>query len=248
MTRRRLLILGGTREAHELAARAAALPGIEVVSSLAGRTRAPQLPDGNVRRGGFGGADGLARYLDAAAIDAVIDATHPFAATISRHAAEACAAAGRPRLMLVRPLWRREPGDHWIEVADMAGAAAALDGLAARVFLAIGRQELAAFAGRRGIWFLVRLVEPPEAPLPLDAYELVLGRGPFAVADEIELLRSRRIGALVSKNSGGEATYAKIAAARALGLPVVMVRRPALPEGETAASVDDAVAWLARLG
>lgn len=244
MAERRLLILGGTGEARALAERAARLPGLEVVTSLAGRTRAPALPKGRFRTGGFGGADGLAAYLEEAAIDLVIDATHPFAARISRHAAEASARIGRPHLMLVRPPWPRESQDRWIEVADLKSAAAALGGLARRVFLTVGRQELGNFARLRDCRFVVRLIEPPAVPLPLADAELIIARGPFALEDERRLMTTHRIEALVSKNSGGDATYAKIAAARALGLPVVMVSRPPLPEAPRVTDVDGALLWL----
>lgn len=244
MAERRLLILGGTGEAAALAARAALVPRLRVITSLAGRTSAPIAPKGELRRGGFGGADGLAAYLRDAAIDIVVDATHPFAAAISRHAAEACARAGKPRLVLMRPPWQRQSGDRWIEVDDLAGAAAALPGLARRVFLSVGRQELRAFRAVRDCWFLVRLIEPPRAALPLPEAEIITARGPFALEDERELMTSRRIEALVSKNSGGDATYAKIAAARELGLPVVMVRRPPPPPGEIVEAVEAALDWI----
>jgi len=239
-----LLILGGTGEAAALAARAALVPQLRVITSLAGRTSAPLAPHGELRRGGFGGADGLAAYLRDAAIDLVVDATHPFAAVISRHAAEACARAGKPSLMLVRPPWQRQSGDRWIEVDDLAGAAAALPGLARRVFLSVGRQELRTFRAVRDCWFLVRLIEPPRAALPLAEAEIITARGPFTVEDERQLMTSRRIEALVSKNSGGDATYAKIAAARELGLPVVMVRRPPPPPGEIVEAVEAALDWI----
>ena len=239
-----LLILGGTGEAAALAARATLVPQLRVITSLAGRTSAPLAPHGELRRGGFGGADGLAAYLRDAAIDLVVDATHPFAAVISRHAAEACARAGKPSLMLVRPPWQRQSGDRWIEVDDFAGAAAALPGLARRVFLSVGRQELRTFRAVRDCWFLVRLIEPPRAALPLAEAEIITARGPFTVEDERQLMTSRRIEALVSKNSGGDATYAKIAAARELGLPVVMVRRPPPPPGEIVEAVEAALDWI----
>ncbi len=239
-----LLILGGTGEASALAARAALVPQLRVVTSLAGRTSAPLAPYGELRRGGFGGADGLAAYLRDAAIDLVVDATHPFAAVISRHAAEACARAAKPRLVLVRPPWQRQSGDRWIEVDDLAGAAAALPGLAHRVFLSVGRQELRTFGAVRDCWFLVRLIEPPRTALPLAEAEIITARGPFTVEDERDLMTSRRIEALVSKNSGGDATYAKIAAAAALGLPVVIVRRPPPPPGEIVEAVEAALDWI----
>lgn len=245
---RRLLILGGTREALDLARLATADPRLHVITSLAGRTRARAAIPGEVRVGGFGGAEGLARYLREAGIDLVIDATHPFAATMAGNAAKACEAAGVPRLKLLRPPWCAVDGDRWIEVPDTAAAAAALPGLAKRVFLTSGQRNLTAFAALEDTWFLVRLIDPPEAPIPLTQHRLIQARGPFAEDDEIALLGEHRIEAVVAKNSGGALTYAKVAAARRLGLAVVMLRRPAPAGGETAGSVGAALAWIdARL-
>jgi precorrin-6A/cobalt-precorrin-6A reductase len=238
----RLLILGGTAEAVALARACAGRPALEVISSLAGRTRAPALPPGEVRIGGFGGAGGLARFLAARAIDRVIDATHPFAAQIGGHAAQACREASVPRLRLLRPPWTRAPGDRWIEVADLTEAARRLAELGQRVFLTVGHQDLEAFAGL-DLWFLVRTIEPPGV-LPLRRGHWLAGRGPFAVEDELALLRTHAIDVLVAKASGGDATYAKLTAARQLGLPVVMVRRPPPPPGPVVTSVEAALAWL----
>ncbi len=242
----RLLILGGTGEALALATQAQRLPGLQVITALAGRTTRPTLPQGELRSGGFGGVRGLAAYLEEASIYLVVDATHPFAAQISGHAAAACAQTGRPLLMLVRPPWDRAPGDRWIEVDTMSAAAAALAGMVRRAFLTVGRRELAAFAALEDHWFLVRVIEPPANGLTLRDYALVAARGPFTVEGETRLMRDHRIEALVSKNSGGAPTYAKIAAARELGIPVVMVRRPSLPEAERVADVAGAMAWIAR--
>ena len=242
----RVLILGGTAEAAALARALAEDARVAATTSLAGRTRAPGELPGAVRRGGFGGAQALADYLEARAVDLLVDATHPFAARISRNAAQACAAAGVPRLVLTRAPWTAREGDRWIPVPDTEAAAAALPGLGRRVFLTIGRQELAAFTGLEAVWFLVRLVEPPEDPIPLHDCHLVLGRGPFSLEQETALLRAQGIEVVVSKNSGGPGTYAKIEAARALDLPVVMVARPALPEGDTVETVAAALAWLER--
>lgn len=241
---RRLLILGGTRDALDLARRATADPALHVITSLAGRTRTPAAIPGELRVGGFGGVEGLVRYLREAAIDLVIDATHPFAATMARNAAEACDTAGLPRLKLLRPPWRRVEGDRWIEVPDLAAAAAALPGLAERIFLTSGQRDLTAFAALEKVWFLLRLIDPPEAPVPLSRHQLILARGPFAEDDEIALLREHRIEAVVAKNSGGPLTHAKIAAARRLALPVVMVQRPQAPAGEIVADLEAAFAWL----
>ncbi len=242
MAERRLLILGGTGEALALAEQASRLPDLRVITSLAGRTRKPVMPAGEARIGGFGGADGLAEYLRDTSIDLVVDATHPFAAEISRNAAAARAATGVPLLALTRPAWIPRDGDRWNVVADADAAAAALTP-ASRVFLAVGRGALGPFA-RADAWFLVRVIDPPDAALPLKDYTLIQGRGPFRLNDEKALLEKHRIDIVVAKNSGGEATYAKIAAARALGLPVVMIRRPPATAGECVASVEEAMAWL----
>jgi precorrin-6A/cobalt-precorrin-6A reductase len=242
MAQVRILILGGTGEAVALAEACATRTGVEVISSLAGRTRAPSLPPGEVRSGGFGGAEGLAGFLAERGIDRLIDATHPFAVQIGAHAKAACAATGVPRLRLLRPPWRREPDDRWIEVADLAEAARRLPALGRRAFLTVGQRELDAFAGL-DLWFLVRTIEP-AGPLPLRRAHWLEARGPFAVEDEIMLLRAHGIDVLVTKASGGEATYAKLIAARRLGLPVLMVRRPSPPPGPVVTSVEAALAWL----
>ncbi len=240
----RVLILGGTAEASGLARALSGDARVAAITSLAGRTRAPAEVPGEVRVGGFGGPEALAEYLRQEAIDLAVDATHPFAARISRNAARACDLAKVPRLVLARPRWTRQADDTWVPVPDTEAAAAALPDLGRRIFLAIGRQELAAFAALAEHWFLVRLVEDPEAPPPLDDYHLVLGRGPFAVEAECDLLHEHKIDALVSKNSGGTGAAAKIAAARALKLPVVMIERPPAPASETAESVEAALAWI----
>jgi precorrin-6A/cobalt-precorrin-6A reductase len=240
--RAKLLILGGTTEAVELAVACAARPGLAVTSSLAGRTQRPILPPGDVRIGGFGGAAGLARFLLERGIDRVVDATHPFAARMSAHAEHACRAAGVPRLRLLRPSWVPVPGDRWMEVASFAEAAQRLPDLGRRVFLTLGRRELRAFA-RLDLWFLVRTIERPGM-LPLRQGRWLVGRGPFALEDELALLRTHAIDVLVTKASGGGATYAKLVAARQLGLPVLMVRRPPPPPGPVVTSVAAALAWL----
>jgi precorrin-6A/cobalt-precorrin-6A reductase len=238
----RVLILGGTGEAVALAEACVARPDLEVISSLAGRTRTPTLPRGEVRSGGFGGPEGLAKFLIERGIERLIDATHPFAVQIGAHAKSACDEVGVPRLRLLRSPWQREPGDRWIEVADLAEAARRLPEFGRRAFLTVGQRDLEAFAGL-DLWFLVRMIEPP-GPSPLPRAEWVAGRGPFAIEDELALLRDHGIDVLVTKASGGEATYAKLAAARGLGLPVLMVRRPPPPPGPVVASVEAALAWL----
>lgn len=246
--RRRLLILGGTAESRALAEAVEAELGerYETITALAGATRAPADTAGARRIGGFGGAEGLAEYLREQAIDCLIDATHPFAARISAHAREANDSVGAARLVLVRPPWPRQAGDDWIEVADMAAARVAVAARGGRVFLTTGVKDLAEFSDLPNCRFLVRLVEAPAKPLPLESCELVVARGPFGEAAEIALMRDHGIELLVSKASGGDATYGKIAAARRLGLPVVMVRRPPVEAGSRVDSVAAALAWLAR--
>jgi precorrin-6A/cobalt-precorrin-6A reductase len=244
---RRVLVLGGTAEARDLAALAAERFGtrVEIIVSLAGRTRTPAASAGTLRIGGFGGADGLATYLTAEKIDLLIDATHPFAATMSAHAHRAAAAAGVTLLRLERPQWSPQPGDRWIAVADAAAAAREAAALGQRIFLSFGGREVGAFAALRDAWFLVRRIERPEEDLPLRRYALTLGRGPFSVDAEIDLLREHRIEVLVTKASGGSATRAKLDAARALALPVVMIARPRKDAALTVASPGDAVCRIA---
>ncbi len=242
---RRLLILGGTREAADLARAVDAGDAgeFEIITSLAGRLPIPPTLPGSVRVGGFGGASGLIRFLQDAKISHVIDATHPFATTISRHALEACGAVGLPRLLLVRPQWQPRAGDRWTEASDFMEAAWLLPRLGRRAFLTIGPGELAAFTGVRDVRFLVRLFVPPTAALPLEDYGVVVARPPFTIDDELTLMRRHRIDLVVSKNSGGT-TEAKLAAARVLDLPVLMIRRPAKPQGARVDSVQAAVDWL----
>jgi precorrin-6A/cobalt-precorrin-6A reductase len=245
----RVLLLAGTTEAATLATLLAARPGVEVVASLAGRTTSPAPLPCEVRTGGFGGPDGLEHALSAGRFDALVDATHPFARVMSRHAAAAAAATGVPRLRLVRPAWRPAAGDRWHDVDDLTAAAGALAALAARrVLLTTGRGELAPFASLQGVHFVVRSIERPDPlPLPAAATTVVLARGPFTEDGELALLRGHRIDTIVARNSGGEATAAKLAAARTLGTRVVMVRRPAPPPGPLAATPEAALRWLDAL-
>lgn len=196
--------------------------------------------------GGFGGATGLTEYLREQQIDLLIDATHPFAAEISFNAATAAAEIKIPHLMLIRPAWEPMSGDHWIEVASNEAAASLLPRLARRIFLTIGRQELSTFAPLQDLWFLMRMIDPPGPNMPLPPGKLLLERGPFDWQAERSLLQDHQIEAIVSKNSGGDATYAKIIAARELGLPVVMVQRPPVPKGDRVESVEDALAWISN--
>jgi precorrin-6A/cobalt-precorrin-6A reductase len=239
-----LLILGGTGEARALAAAVVADGSRRVVSSLAGRVSAPLLPAGEVRLGGFGGPEGLAAWLRAEAITAVVDATHPFAAQISASAVTATGLTGVPLLVLRRPGWAAGPGDDRTRVPDVPAAAAALGDRAGPVFLTTGRGGLAHFADLPHR-FVIRTVDPPDPPLPAD-HVLVRSRGPYRLDGERALLREHGIRALVTKDSGGEMTTAKLTAAREEGVPVIMVDRPALPDPavETVADVSAALAWL----
>jgi precorrin-6A/cobalt-precorrin-6A reductase len=246
----KLLLLGGTGEAMALAQALAARGGIDVVTSLAGRTQISALPPGTVRLGGFGGVPGLAQYLREEKIDLMVDATHPYAAQISRNAAEAAVANGRPLLRVERPAWRTQPGDNWIDVDSLKSAALVARDFH-RVFLTTGATDLNAFAGMPETCFVVRAIGLPPAPLPLTSHEIILARGPFAEEEEQRLLESHRIEAVVSKNSGGSATYGKIAAARALSIPVIMIARPIPSVTQrrvpTVTGVEDALRWIAGM-
>lgn len=236
----RILLLGGTSEARALADRLN--DDIEVISSLAGRVPDPALPVGEVRIGGFGGVTGMCRWLTEHPVDAVVDATHPYAATITANGAAACSHLGLPHLLLARPAW--PPGDAIVVDSDAQAAKTVADNRYSRVFLTTGRSGVAAFAAVDA-WFLIRAVtRPDEAVLPRH-HQILLSRGPYRYDDELELLRKHRIAALVTKNSGGTMTRPKLDAAAALGIPVVMVDRPPLPAAVTAvATVDEAAAWV----
>jgi precorrin-6A/cobalt-precorrin-6A reductase len=240
----RILILGGTTEARSLAGALAAREGFSVTVSLAGRTANPLPQPVPVSTGGFGGADGLARLLREDRIDAVIDATHPYAATISGNAVRAAEEANVPLLALRRRPWTKAEGDQWIEVATIEDAVAALGKVPRRVFLALGRKEIAPFAAAPEHTYLVRSVDPVDPPLAVPHAIYLTARGPFSEAEDRALLERHRIDVVVAKNSGGDATYGKIAAARALHLPVIMLKRPALPEVEAVERVEDVLAWL----
>ena len=245
----RVLILGGTGDTAELSVKINNITEIEAIASLAGRTREPVVPVGNIRVGGFGGATGLVEYLQNQKIDVLIDATHPFANHISWNAAAAATKVGIPRLLVNRPPWEKEPGDIWIEVENNTEAAAVLENQvlgneAQRVFLTIGRQEISVFSCLQEMWFLMRMIDPPAADVVIPTGLMLLDRGPFTLEDEREILTKYNIDTIVSKNSGGNATYPKIIAAREMGIKVVMVKRPALPPGEQVADVESAVKWL----
>ncbi|MCG3752029.1 cobalt-precorrin-6A reductase [Amycolatopsis sp. Poz14] len=235
-----VLILGGTAEARDLAAQLHER-GVPVVSSLAGRVTRPRLPVGEVRIGGFGGVEGLTTWLRENGVRAVVDATHPFAERIGANAFHATQAAGIPLLRLARPGWQPSEDDRWHWADDLEEAAALLPGLGTRVFLTSGRQGLAAFADLDPLWFLIRCVDPPGQPLPR-RHEVVLDRGPYRLDSERALMTEHDIDVLVTKDSGGAMTAAKLTAARELGLPVVVVRRPPRPSAPEATETTDAAA------
>lgn len=239
----RLLLLGGTTEASQLA-EALAARGVEAVFSYAGRTDAPKAQPLPLRVGGFGGVAGLVEYLRAGGFTHVVDATHPFAAQMSAHAVAACAEAGVGLIALERPAWQAEPGDDWLGVTDVEGAVAALPNAGARVFLAIGKQTLEPFAVKPGNFYLLRLVDPPEGALPLPDAKAVIARGPFTAEGDLTLMRDHGITHVVAKNAGGAGAEAKLVAARALGLRVVMIERPAIPARRVVGDVDAVLDWL----
>jgi precorrin-6A/cobalt-precorrin-6A reductase len=243
---RRVLILGGTAEARQLAERLVVRSGLDVMVSLAGRTARPAAQPVSVRIGGFGGLEGLAAFLAAQRFDALIDATHPYAAVISANAVRAATACGVRFLALKRPAWTAIAGDRWTEVDDVRAAVKALGTAPRRVFVALGRKELAPFVEAPQHRYLIRSVDAVDPPLAVPHAIYVLGRGPFGEADDRALLMTHAVEILVVKNSGGSATYGKIAAARTLGLPVIMLRRPILAVTAAASveTIDDAVAWL----
>jgi precorrin-6A/cobalt-precorrin-6A reductase len=239
----RLLLLGGTSEARALAARLH--PGVDVISSLAGRVPDPALPVGEVRIGGFGGVAGLRRWLTESKVDAVVDATHPYAGTITANAAEACGALDIPHLVVSRPAWPL--GETIPATSDVDAVKAVQDNGFKRVFLTTGRSGVEVFKDVEA-WFLIRAVTAPEPHALPARHELVLSRGPYRYDDEHALLTDHRIDCLVTKNSGGDMTRPKLDAAAALDVSVVMVDRPALPEGVAAVStVDEALAWVSSL-
>ena len=246
MVVKHLLILGGTAEARELARRVAITIGkkVRVTTSLAGRrAKAPALP-GEVRIGGFGGIKGLSEYLSQNAVDFIIDATHPFSAVISDHANAAATATDVPRLQLLRPPWQLPPAAEWIEVDDLADAARDLPRFARRVFLTTGVRGLEAFSGLDELWFLVRLMDPPGEPPPLAQHEVITGKPPYTLEDELAILTDHNIDTLVTKHSGGDGTVAKILAAAEAGVKIVLIRRPPPEPGPVAETVDDAFAWI----
>jgi precorrin-6A/cobalt-precorrin-6A reductase len=240
----RLLILGGTTEASALARHLANLPEIEAMLSFAGRTRNPVAPPIPFRVGGFGGVERLKAYLAEHRTEAVIDATHPFAAQMSRNAAAACGDLQLPLAVFTRPAWHAQAGDRWTSVADIPASVEALGQSARTVFLTVGSLQLAAYARAPQHRYIVRSIDPPAAISTLPSHRLILARGPFSVEDETALMRDERVDVLVTKNSGGAATEAKLEAARALGIEVVVVERPAREAVPTFESLDDLMAWI----
>jgi len=240
----RVLILGGTAEARLLAERLAGRIGLTVTLSFAGRTAAPARQPVPVRVGGFGGAAGLADYLAKQAIDALIDATHPYAAAISANAVAAARRAGVPLLVLRRPPWVAVAGDRWTEVSDVREAVSALGTAPRRVFVTLGRNELKPSLNAPQHHYLIRSVDPVDPPLALPRAIYVTGRGPFAEAEDAALMRAYGIEVVIAKNSGGTATYGKIAAARALRIEVILLRRPAAPAAAAVETIEEAIAWL----
>jgi precorrin-6A/cobalt-precorrin-6A reductase len=243
----RLLILGGTAQARELAGAVAGRAGLETVLSLAGRTAQPLEQGVPVRRGGFGGVEGLVRYLCETGTDLVVDATHPYAAQMSRHAAAAAVRTGVPLLHLCRPPWEPEAPETWIRVPDLAAAVAALPA-GARAFTATGRGSLEIFAGREDVWTCLRVIDAPDRAFPGNG-EFVVARPPFSVEAEVGVLRRHRATHLVVKNAGGGPARTKLTAAARLGLPILIVDRTPLPAGHPVVeTVGEALDWLdARL-
>lgn len=253
-TRKRLLLLGGTGEALALAeeVQKSFASRIETITSLAGRTRHPARVPGTVRLGGFGGVEGLVRFLRDERITAVVDATHPFAAQMSRHARLAAEEVKLPRLRLTRPPWQQHPQDNWIIVDDVEAAAATVSGFTGKktgtrlkVFLTIGPQDMDPFLKLTEADFILRQIDPPENALPANV-KIVLGRGPFTFDHEVDVITRQGVQVLVTKASGGAATYAKIAAARQRQIPVIMIARPDPEPGETVTEVSAALRWLAE--
>lgn len=241
----KLLILGGTTEASALAGACAARQ-VKAVLSYAGRTAAPAAQAVPVRVGGFGGVDGLAAYLQNERVTHLVDATHPFAAQMSAHAVAAAQRAGVPLIALTRPAWAPVAGDRWTRVADVAGAVAALAGPPRRIMLALGRMHVTAFAAHPQHHYLLRFVDRPDTVPLLPNHDLVIERGPFDVAGDLQLMTDHRIDLVVAKNAGGTGALAKIAAARALGLPIVMIDRPAIPPRIEVHDVAAVFDWIAH--
>ena len=244
----RVLLLAGTGEARAVARALREGGRFDVIASFAGATSTPADMGVRTRSGGFGGADGLARFIQAEGIDLLIDATHPFAAQMSRNAIAACAVSRIPMVALVRPPWRAQPGDNWHCVPNVETAAARLGPQKQRVFLAIGRTEIKAFLAQPQHHYLLRFVDAPVTQPSFPDHEIIVARGPFDAENDAALLQDHRVDIVVSKNSGGAGARAKIDAARRLELPVVMIDRPPLPRRNEVATVEDVVRWLSHPG
>ncbi len=243
----RILLLGGTNEASRLAG-ALAERGADAVFSYAGRTTKPIPQPLPTRIGGFGGVEGLKRFIADEGITHIVDATHPFAAGMCWNAAAAAEATGVESLSLQRPPWAPQAGDDWTEVGDVDAAVRALPAARTRIFLAIGRQNIGAFATAPQHHYVLRIVDEPDGPLPLPDCAAIVSRGPFTRDGDAAMMRERGIELVVSKNAGGNIARAKIDAARELGLPVIMIARPEQPERTTVATVEDALGWLQATG
>ena len=239
-----ILILGGTTEARQLAGALAAKPQLSVTLSMAGRTQNPLPQMVPTRRGGFGGVPGLVCYLRDHKVDLLVDATHPFAQQMSINAAAAAAQTGLPHLAIRRPAWQPSAGDDWRIVDGLAAALQQIGALPQRIFVAFGRQELAPLLTAPHHRYLIRSVDPVTPPLDLPQVDYLLGRGPFDLASEMALLRDHGVQMIIAKNSGGSASGAKLDAARALGLPCYLVKRPVLPQGDQVPTVAAALPWI----
>jgi len=246
MTDKKVLILGGTGEAAALATRLSAelAETTEIITSLAGRTKTPTPLPGRVISGGFGGIQGIKLFVEDEGINVVIDATHPFAETISDSAYVACTVTNTLRMTLLRPEWNLPAEARWLEVDSMEAASEALGKTATRAFLTIGKRGLDAFAGLENVWFLVRLIEQPDEPLPFAECETITGRPPHDVDAERAVMEKHQINALVSKHAGGSATEGKILAALGLDIPIILIRRPPRLPGLCTESLDDCVDWV----
>lgn len=242
-----LLVLGGTLEATRLCRRLAGA-GVQGTVSMAGRVANPAEQALPLRVGGFGGVPGLVQYLAAKHITHVIDATHPFASQMSANAVQACATAGVPLIALTRAPWQETAADCWQRVPDIAAAAAALAGAPRRVMLAVGRMHLSEFTANPQHFYLLRLVDPPAMRPGFPDHHVIMDRGPFRLEGDTALLKEHRIDMVVSKNSGGTGAFAKIAAARALGLPVIMIDRPHIPPRPETHVEEDVLRWLSHAG
>lgn len=239
-----ILVLGGSNEGFALAKTLQGHKNYTITSSLAGRTSLPKKPVGPYRIGGFGGSEGLKHYINTNKIDAIIDATHPFAQNITKNAAKAAGDTKCPLLHIWRPQWKRAAKDNWIEVPTMQAAAERLTKHHAPIFLTIGRLELAAFLPRTDLAFITRAIEPNQNEQWPKNFHFIYAKGPFDYNQELALIKKYNIKAIVTKNSGGPGAFAKIEVARTLNLPVIMINRPPKPKGNLASTPEEALNWL----